>query len=481
MKTKIILSVSVISSVTGCFIEKVSAQDKPNILIIYIDDMGYSDLSCYGETRWKTPNIDHLSKEGIRFTDAYSASPISSPSRAGLLTGRYPCRMGIQGVYFPDSYTGIPKEELLISELLKENGYATGIVGKWHLGSRDRFLPLQNGFDEYFGIPYSNDMSQQVYLRGNEVEAFHIDQHYMTRKYTEEAVSFIDKHKNKPFFLYLAHNMMHVPIFCSPEFEGKSGTGIYGDAVMEVDWSVGEVVNALEKNGILENTLIIFASDNGPWLQEGPLGGQALPLREGKTTDFEGGVRVPTIVYWKGKIVPREEHRLICTLDWFPTIAKLCDAHIPDSIRLDGYDISGMLLFNHNRPSNVYAYFRNNNKLTGLRVGDWKICIPQDKIQGNFWRASTAAHDTLLFNLKNDPSEKFNLYNLDKSMAQRMSEALHTYKENFGTIPPAQVMNGNNQLKELNLMRKKVKDDAILKGIENKKDQEDGFINVYPF
>ena len=476
MKTSSALSISIITSAFSCFTTNAYAE-RPNILFIYMDDMGYSDLSCYGETRWETTHIDQLANEGIRFTDAYSASPISSPSRAGLLTGRYPCRMGIQGVYFPDSYTGIPANELLISELLKENGYTTGIIGKWHLGNRDRFLPLQNGFDEYFGIPYSNDMTQQVYLRGNDVEEFHINQHYTIRKYTQEAIDFINRHQQEPFFLYLAHNMMHVPIFCSPEFEGRSGAGIYGDAILEIDWSIGEVINALKNNNLLDNTLIIFASDNGPWLQEGPLGGQAYPLREGKTTAFEGGVRIPTIAYWKGKINPRVENRLICTLDWFPTIAHLCNAQIPDSIQLDGYDITDMLIYNKDRASNVYAYFRNNNKVTGLRVGNWKISLPENKIQGNFWRASTAAHDTLLFNLKDDPSEKVNLFKSNRQMAKKMAEALENYKSNFGAIPPAQVMTGNNQVRELNMMRKKVKEEAISKGIENKGKQEDGFIN----
>ncbi|MFC4677151.1 sulfatase-like hydrolase/transferase, partial [Dysgonomonas termitidis] len=204
MKVRNILMTTSLLSLAG---GHVNAQERPNIVIIYLDDMGYSDISCYGQKKWSTPHIDRLAQEGVRFTDAYSASPVSSPSRAALLTGRYPARMGIQGVFYPDSYTGIPQEELLLSELLKPAGYATGIVGKWHLGSRDKFLPLQNGFDEYFGIPYSNDMGAQVYLRGNEVEDFHVDQSQMTKKYTAEAKDFISRHKDKPFFLYLAHNM----------------------------------------------------------------------------------------------------------------------------------------------------------------------------------------------------------------------------------------------------------------------------------
>lgn len=464
------------SALLSCSGYGACAQKNPNVVFIYMDDMGYSDIGCYGQKKWQTPNIDRLSQEGIRFTDAYSASPVSSPSRAGLLTGRYPVRMGIQGVFYPDSYTGIPQDELLLSEVLKSTGYATGIIGKWHLGSREEFLPLQNGFDEYFGIPYSNDMPAQVYLRGNKVEEFHIDQSQMTQKYTAEAKDFISRHKDNPFFLYLAHNMMHVPIFCSDEFKGKSQAGIYGDAVMEIDWSVGEIVNELRKHGLLENTLIIFSSDNGPWLQEGPLGGEAVPLREGKTTHYEGGVRVPAIACWKGKIMPNTYKDVVSTLDWFPTIAKICNARIPDSIRLDGYDLSDVLMKNGKRANNRYAYFNNNRDVTGLRVGDWKIILPQEAIKGNFWRASTAAHDTLLFNLKADPSETTNLFKKNPGKAREMTAALNHYKLTFGSIPPALVMTGNQQQKELQEQRRNAILEAEDRGIKSKSTQIDGFI-----
>lgn len=452
--------------------------DQPNIVFIYTDDMGYSDLSCYGQTKWTTPNLDRLAEEGVRFTDAYSASPISSPSRAGLLTGRYPARMGIQGVFYTDSYTGIPQEELLISELLKDSGYATGIIGKWHLGNRDRFLPLQNGFDEYFGIPYSNDMSAQVYLRGNEVEEFHVDMKQMTKRYTEEAKDFIKRHKDTPFFLYFAHNMTHVPIFCSDEFNGKSGAGIYGDAVLEVDWSVGEVMDELKQQNIIDNTLVIFASDNGPWLQEGPLGGEAYPFREGKTTGFEGGVRVPTIAYWKDKISPLVNTDIMCTLDWYPTLAHICGATIPDSVRLDGYDLSDVLFRNGKRASDMYAYFRNNKDVTGLRIGDWKISLPQERIKGNFWRPSTEAHDTLLFNLRSDPGETTNLFYKEPEKAAEMAEALAKYAAEFGDIPPALVMTGNDQSAYLRRQRNEAREEAIKRGVKSKADDVNGFITA---
>jgi len=477
-RTKNILLTTTIVSAAGSLAAKPPEQGRPNVVVIYMDDMGYSDISCYGRKKWHTPNIDKLASEGVRFTDAYSASPVSSPSRAALLTGRYPARMGIQSVFYPESYTGIPRNELLISELLQASGYRTGIVGKWHLGHRERFLPLQNGFDEYFGIPYSNDMAGQVYLRGNEVEEYHIDQSQMTKKYTREAIDFITRHKDSPFFLYLAHNMMHVPIFCSDEFKGKSGAGLYGDTVLEIDWSVGEVVKTLEEQGILENTLIIFSSDNGPWLQEGPMGGEAFPLREGKTTDYEGGLRIPAIAYWKGQLKPQVQKAIISTLDWFPTISNLCKAAIPDTIRLDGYDLTDLLLKDGKRGSDTYAYFRNNGELTGLRVGSWKIMLPQKEIKGNFWRASTAAHDTLLFSLKEDPSEKTSYFRTYPQKAQEMAAALDAYKQQFGAIPPALVTSGNHQQQTAQAQRKQAIEEATKRGVKSKENQVDGFIEA---
>nr|WP_051539137.1 sulfatase-like hydrolase/transferase [Prolixibacter bellariivorans] len=329
MKTKnLLLGLALTSPIAAKAVKSAPVEKKPNVVIFFIDDMGYSDISCYGQKKWKTPNIDQLAENGIRFTDAYSASPICSPSRAGLLTGRYPARMGIQQVFFPDNYTGIPQKELLIPELLKTAGYTTGIIGKWHLGSREKFLPLQNGFDEYFGIPYSNDMSSQVYLRGNDVVQFHIDQSHMTKKYTEEAISFIDRHKDQPFFLELAHNMMHVPIFCSPEFRGKSGAGLYGDAVLEVDWSIGQVMAELKKQGLLDNTLVIFSSDNGPWLQEGPLGGEAKPCGKERPPATKGASGFRSSLTGKGKSSRAP------TMKWFGT-----------STGFQPWPISAVLLF----------------------------------------------------------------------------------------------------------------------------------------
>jgi arylsulfatase A-like enzyme len=288
---------------------------KPNIVMIYCDDLGYGDLGCFGNSVIRTPNIDRLASEGMKFTEFYSASPVCSPSRAALLTGRIPQRMGINSVFFPKSYTRMPVEEITIADLLKEQGYATGIVGKWHLGHRHEFLPLQRGFDEYFGIPYSNDMNSVVYFEGNKVVDFDVDQHFITRTYTEKACDFIDRHAGSPFYLYLAHSMPLVPIYASPEFEGRSGEGLYTDVIEEIDWRVGEVLKTLEERGILENTLLVFSSDNGPWLCMMEMSGSAGLLREGKQYTFEGGQRVPTLALWPDVIPAGSEYTDMALMD----------------------------------------------------------------------------------------------------------------------------------------------------------------------
>lgn len=454
--------------------ERPVPEPKPNVIIIYTDDMGYSDLSCYGETRWQTPAIDRMAAEGVRFTDFYSASSLSSPSRAALLTGRYPARMGVNSVFFPTSYTGMPPEEVTIAEMLRNAGYATAAVGKWHLGHRDRFLPLQQGFDEYFGLPYSNDMAATVYLRGNEVEEFHIDQRYMTRTYTREAVSFIERSAGKPFFLYLAHNMPHVPLFVSPEFEGRTGAGLYGDVIAEIDWSVDEVLQALDRLGIAGRTLVIFASDNGPWLQEGPLAGTARPLREGKMTEYEGGMRVPCIVRWPGHTLPGVNRSVASMLDWFPTIAAACGATLPD-VPLDGYDITGVLTGTGERPNQDFAYFHDNREVSALRSGDWKIVLPGRRIEGSFWREPTPAHDTLLFNLRQNPGETVDYSHKYPKKRAEMAARLEAFKQKMGSPAPRLVVNGHDQIGALRRQRQQVLDEARREGIPDRRKSERPF------
>lgn len=420
--------------------QKKSENDLPNFVFIYADDLGYGDLGCFGATDIKTPNIDRMANEGIKFTEFYSASPVSSPSRAALLTGRVPQRMGINGVFFPESYTGMPTSEITIADILKKEGYKTGIVGKWHLGHRHQYLPLQRGFDEYFGIPYSNDMESVVYMKNNKVVEFHVDQHYTTQTYTEKALKFIDKHQNQPFFLYVAHNMPHVPIYASQKFEGTSERGLYGDVVQELDWSVGQILNKLQQTGVLENTLIVFSSDNGPWLVMREMGGSAGELREGKQTTFEGGVRVPTVAMWKGHIKPGTVYDdIACMVDWLPTFAHLAGATVPKDREIDGQNITPVLMNEGKRPVREMLYFSGDD-LRGYRNGDWKIKKEYAGCSGTPWRKKVAPHPTLLINLKEDPGEKNNLAEEKPEKTKEMLQLMEKSLQEMGELPPSLVI-----------------------------------------
>lgn len=448
MKKYLINSILVLCFVP-CFIsctskakheQKPNLKQKPNIVFIFADDLGYGDLGCFGAKDILTPNIDKIAKEGIRFTDFYSASSVCSPSRAALLTGRLPQRMGINGVFFPDSYTGLSPVEITIPEVLKKSSYVTGMIGKWHLGHREKFLPLQQGFDYFFGVPYSNDMAGFVYMRGNKVEEYNVDQHYITKRYTKEALSFIDQNKQNPFFLYVAHSMPHVPIYASPEFEGKSNRGLYGDVVQEIDWSVGQIINKLEENNLLENTLIIFSSDNGPWLAMKNHGGSAGILREGKMYTFDGGMKVPTVAMWKGKIAKNTVSRdLASQMDWFPTFAKLAEVNLLEEVSIDGQDISGVLFGKGKREQSDYL-FLDGETLEGFRQGDWKVKLPYKGFAGSPWKNPAPAHDTLLFNLKDDPGERNNLYDSKKKRAKQLIMDMNTAYSNLEELPPSLIL-----------------------------------------
>lgn len=410
---------------------------KPNFVFIYTDDLGYGDLACFGATDIATPNIDRIAAEGIKFTSFYSPSPICSPARAGLMTGRMPQRMGINGVFFPESFTGMSPEEITIAEFLKTQGYTTGLVGKWHLGHLYQYLPLQQGFDEYYGIPYSNDMESVVYLSGNEVDSFHVDQQYTTKTYTEKAIDFIDRHHDESFYLYLSHNMPHVPIYCSPRFAGTSNRGLYGDVIQEIDWSVGKVLDQLEKYELLENTLIVFSSDNGPWLVMEDHGGSAGPLREGKQYTFEGGVRVPTLAMWKGEIPAGQVYETMATqMDWFPTFIALTGAELPNDRPIDGEDISGVIRGETQRVKNKHLYY-DNAKLECFREGDWKVKLPFKGYAGASWKHAVPAHDTLLFNLATDPGEVDNLFEEKAEFARAMIEKMEEERKRLGELPPS--------------------------------------------
>ena len=411
--------------------------DRPNFIFIYADNLGYGDLGCFGATDIRTPNIDRMAREGMKFTEFYSASPTCSPSRAALLTGRYPVRMGIYSVFFPDSYYGIDENEVTIADVLQKAGYATGHIGKWHLGHRYKYLPLQNGFDEYFGIPYSNDMSGVMYMRDNDVDSPEVDLRYVTRTYTEEALKFIDNHNDESFFLYIAHTMPHIPIYASEDFEGKSSRGIYGDVIEEMDWSVGQIMNRLEEYQIDHNTLIIFSSDNGPWLVMRELGGSAGPLREGMHTTFEGGMRVPTVAIWPEGIPDGAVYDdMGLMMDWFPTLANLAGIEIPDSIQLDGEDISQVLTGQGKRVGKEFGYYNGKN-LNSYRYGNWKIKREFEGFPGAVWKKRIDPHPWLLINLKNDPGEQNNLADSQPEKLEEMKSRMKDFQNRMGPLPPS--------------------------------------------
>jgi arylsulfatase len=369
-----------------------AADRPPNLVVVLADDLGYGDLGCFGAKGWKTPHLDALAKEGIRFTSFYVAQPVCSASRTALLTGCYPNRLGIHGALGPKATHGISAGETTLAELCRAKGYATGMVGKWHLGHRPPFLPTRHGFDSYYGLPYSNDMwphhpeapagyPNLPLIENDAVINPDVTAEVMARltsDYTARAVKFISANKDRPFFLYVAHTMVHVPLAVGERFKGSSAGGLYGDVVQEVDWSVGEIVKALKDNGVAENTLVIFTSDNGPWLSYGNHGGSAGPLREGKGTCWEGGVREPFIARWPGQIPAGA----VCTepamtIDILPTVAKLIGAD-PPRRRIDGKDIAPLLRAEPGAkcPHEAYYFYYNVNELHAVRSGKWKLILP---------------------------------------------------------------------------------------------------------
>jgi arylsulfatase A len=374
-----ILVVVLIAMPLWPFSQGVSAQRRPNIIFIYVDDMGYGDIGCYGAKAIKTPNIDRMAAEGLRLTSFYSVSPICTPSRAALMTGRYAARMGIDqmrlaNVLFPTDKTGLPQSETTIARALKERGYATACIGKWHLGRVGPHRAIDHGFDYYFGIPYSNDMSPTPIVRNGDVVEEPAKQDTLTRRYTEEAISFIERAKGQPFFLYLAHNMPHIPLHASERFRGKSGGGLYGDVVEELDWSVGEVLNSLKRFGLDRDTIVFFSSDNGPWYQ-----GSAGPLRGRKGWTYDGGVREPGIVRWPGSIrAGGVSDEPVATIDFFPTALALAgEGNIAAASKqpVDGKNILPFLLGKETKsPDSVYLFF-DGPYLQTARAGRWKIHV----------------------------------------------------------------------------------------------------------
>lgn len=414
-----------------------SAEKAPNVVIIFTDDQGYADVGSFGAQGFETPNLDRMAQNGRRFTNFHVAQAVCSASRAALLTGCYPNRLGIGGALGPNSKIGLSDGETTLAQMLKAKGYATGMAGKWHLGDAPQFLPTRHGFDEYLGIPYSHDMwprhpeNPKAYPNLPLIEGETIinnnlqpaDLESITARYTQRAVQFIEKNKERPFFFYLAHNLPHVPLFVGDKFKGKTKRGLYGDVIEEIDWSVGEVMSALKRNNLEDNTLVIFTSDNGPWLSYGNHSGSALPYREGKGTSWEGGTRVPCIMQWPGKIPANTVCKsMAMTIDLLPTIAKITGAPLPKN-NIDGLDIWPLLSGapDAKNPHEAYAFYYANNQLQAVTSGNgqWKLILPhtfrtmsdrapgKDGIPGEYRNIKLEKAE--LYDLQNDESETRNV------------------------------------------------------------------------
>ena len=431
----------------------------PNIVIIFCDDMAYADVGCFGAKGWTTPNLDRMAQEGIRLTRFYVAQPVCSASRSALLTGCYPSRVGIMGALGPKAPIGLNTNEVTLAKLVKQKGYATGMVGKWHLGRPAPLLPVHQGFDEYFGLPYSNDMwpkhpeaKDGTYpplplIEGDRVLKNGLtakDQAKLTTQYTERAVKFIKQNKDRPFFLYVAHSMPHVPLHVSSRFKGKSAQGLYGDVIEEIDWSVGEILSALKKNKLDDNTLVIFTSDNGPWLSYGNHAGNAGPLREGKGTCWDGGIREPFIARWPGKIPAGAVcHEPAMTIDILPTVAKLISAELPQH-KIDGLDIWPLLSGQPGAksPQAAYFFYYENNQLQALMSGRWKLMLPHtyrtmdgqppgaDTKPGKYRQVKMTKPE--LYDLETDIGEKTDLADKQPEVVRRLQTLAEKAREDLG-------------------------------------------------
>ncbi|MDR2498263.1 MAG: sulfatase [Tannerellaceae bacterium] len=421
-----------------------NVQKQPNLVVIFCDDLGYGDIGCFGNPTIKTPNIDRMASEGMKLTQFYVGAAVSTPSRSALLTGRLPVRNGMYGernhVLFPDSKAGLGQDEITMAKVLKENGYATACVGKWHLGAFSPYLPTDHGFDSYFGIPYSNDMGTgrmgraQNYpptplLENNLRIESNPDQGEITRRYTEKAVGFIkDQKAGKPFFLYFAHTFPHVPLYTNDRFRGTSKRGLYGDVVEEIDWSVGLVLKTLEECGLDENTLVIFTSDNGPWLTQKENGGTAGSLRDGKGTWWEGGFRVPAIARMPGKIPASLSSEIMTSMDIMPTFLALAGIALPKGVALDGVDQRG-LLFERQASARDEVFYWWGSDLMAVRKGAWKLYF---KTIYDMYLPSMKIVDCEvpeLYNLETDISERFNKSAAQPQIVAQLVEVANRHKQ----------------------------------------------------
>lgn len=428
----------------------------PNIVLILTDDQGFQDIGPNGAVDFQTPNIDQLASEGVVLDNYYAPQAVCSASRAGILTGCYPNRIGIHNALMPNANKGLNPSEVTLAELLKTKGYATGIFGKWHLGDHKEAMPLNHGFDEYFGIPYSNDMwpnhpyqgkwfnFDPLFLYENEkVIDTLTDQSQLTTQITERSVAFINKHKDKPFFLYVPHPQPHVPLFVSDKFKGTSKRGLYGDVIMEIDWSVGQIMKTLKENGLEENTIVIFTSDNGPWLSYGNHAGSALPYREGKGTAWEGGQREPFVIKYPKEIpMGKRSHTPVMGIDVLPTLAKQVDASLPDH-PIDGKDVWEVFTLKTDKsPQEAYFFYYRVNELHAVRSGDWKLYFPhryrsmngqtpgKDGIPGDYIQIDLKEQE--LYNLVNDERETTNVASQHPEIVKQLNDLADQMRTKLG-------------------------------------------------
>lgn len=419
----------------------------PNVVIILADDLGYGDLSCYGHPLIETAHLDNMADEGLRLTSFYVAAPSCTPSRAALMTGRYPLRSGLPYVIFPKEDKGIPASEITLAEALKDRGYRTMCIGKWHLGqTREEFFPTSQGFDNYYGLITSNDMKRpfvqtdvplRLYRDMEPVEEFPVDQTRLTARYTEEAVKFIEEARDTPFFLYLAHSMPHAPLSTSPAFEGKSAAGLYGDVIEELDWSVGELLKALKENGIDRQTIVIFTSDNGPWqympdrMYDGGFvqpwdAGSAGPLKGAKGSSYEGGFRVPCIIRWPAAIPAGQVTPQVATsMDLYPTLLAAAGGTVPQDREIDGVDVMALLKGDRTFERGTDFYYFEGKNLDAIRSGDWKLRIAPYAGHG------VPRNDALkpeLYNLATDPGELYNQAERHPDIVDALKEKMKSFR-----------------------------------------------------
>lgn len=429
----------------------------PNIVVLFADDLGYGDLGSYGHPRIRTPNLDRMAEEGNRLTSFYVGASVCSPSRAALLTGRYPVRTGITRALNARSEEGLPHDEITVAEVLKQQGYTTMAIGKWHLGHRDEYLPTNHGFDGYLGVPYSNDLNRpdsmpNSYMHGPPLPLIRdtavveqpVDQSTLTERYTSEALEFISSDTNEPFFLYLPYTMPHVPLNTSPRFRDASKAGLYGAVVRGLDWSVGQILDTLRQTGLDDNTLVFFTSDNGPFLNVGAEGfayppeqvkswhhGSSGLLRGGKFTQYEGGLRVPAIAWWPGEISAGQTcSEPVTAMDLFPTFINIAGGEVPNDRTIDGKDVMPVLQNCASSPTDEVFYLNHGReRFAGIRKGPWKLLI------SNLTRQSDRDTPVELYNLTVDPSERHNVASKHPNIVKKLQTRLKTFENEIGTTP----------------------------------------------